>query len=124
MARALGIDDSVTVCDCCGKSGLKSTVTMELDDGEIVHYGSTCAARNTGKAPKVINSEIRQEAERVRAAIAAAERVHPACSAYQAKLQDAYRLNIRPGREFMEFVHVEATADQAARGEIARSFGR
>ena len=49
MAQALGTDDSVTTCDCCGKSNLKLTVIIELDDGDVVHYGTTCAARNTGR---------------------------------------------------------------------------
>lgn len=122
--KALGTDDSVNACDCCGKSGLKFTVIVELDDGEIAHYGSTCATRNTGKASKVINAEIRAEQERVRAAIAAAERAHPACIAYAAKLAEAHRAGIRPGRDFMAYVNTAAEADRAARADIARSFAR
>lgn len=56
--RAIGIDDSVNSCDCCGKSNLKSTVTMMSDTGEIVHYGSVCATRNSGKDNKTIKKEI------------------------------------------------------------------
>lgn len=49
--RVLGITDEFCVCDCCGKSNLKSTVAMERCDedgngtGDIIHYGSECAAR-------------------------------------------------------------------------------
>ncbi len=60
MAKTLGIDDAVNTCDCCGKTNLKSTVIMQLDDGEIVHYGSVCAGRNTGKDRKTMTSEIKQ----------------------------------------------------------------
>lgn len=41
----LGIVDDVTTCDCCGKTRLARTVAMEKEDGEVVHYGTTCAAR-------------------------------------------------------------------------------
>src|ERR1700686_2378031 len=58
MATAHGITDAVTTCDCCGKSNLKQTVIMELTSGELVHYGSVCAARNTGKTQKQIKREI------------------------------------------------------------------
>ena len=43
MFKVLGVDDSVSVCDCCGKSNLKKTVVLENDGGEILHYGSDCA---------------------------------------------------------------------------------
>lgn len=68
MARALGIDDSISTCDCCGKTGLKFTVAMQLDSGDVVHYGSTCAGRNTGKSSPQIRAEITAEYARKRAA--------------------------------------------------------
>lgn len=45
VVRFLGTDDSVNVCDCCGKTELKYTVAIELEAGEVVHYGRICAAR-------------------------------------------------------------------------------
>lgn len=39
-----GITDSVTTCDCCGKTNLKRTVAIETESGEILHYGTSCAA--------------------------------------------------------------------------------
>ena len=39
-----GITDSVTTCDCCGRTHLKRTVAIETEDGEILHYGTSCAA--------------------------------------------------------------------------------
>ena len=56
--KALYIDDTVDTCDCCGKTDLKKTVAMQLDDGGIVHYGSVCAGRNSGKTASMIKREI------------------------------------------------------------------
>jgi hypothetical protein len=44
MMRILGINDDVTTCECCGKSGLKCTIVLTNDEGEV-HYGRDCAAR-------------------------------------------------------------------------------
>jgi hypothetical protein len=52
--KALYLDDSVTTCECCGRTELKATVAMELSDGGILHYGRTCAARNSGKTGQQI----------------------------------------------------------------------
>jgi hypothetical protein len=42
----LGTTDDHTTCDCCGKSELKSTVAIRnLETGEDVFFGVTCAAR-------------------------------------------------------------------------------
>jgi hypothetical protein len=57
MAKQLGTDDSVNTCDCCGKTGLKFTFAVELDSGEVVHYGSTCVTRHTGRTRAQIESE-------------------------------------------------------------------
>jgi hypothetical protein len=46
---AICLDDSVTTCECCGRTNLKATVLMQSDLGELVHFGRTCAARNSGK---------------------------------------------------------------------------
>lgn len=59
--QALYIDDSVTTCDCCGRTNLQATVAMQLDCGGILHYGRTCAARNSGKSQKQIRQEIHME---------------------------------------------------------------
>lgn len=58
---ALCLDDSVTTCDCCGRTDLKATVLMQSDLGELVHFGQVCAARNSGKTRKQITTEIRAE---------------------------------------------------------------
>lgn len=59
--KALFLDDSVTTCDCCGRTGLKATVAMQLDCGGILHYGRTCAARNSGKTSQQVAKELRAE---------------------------------------------------------------
>jgi hypothetical protein len=61
--KALYLDDSITTCDCCGRSELKATVAMQLDCGGILHYGRTCAARNSGKTGQQVTKEIRAERE-------------------------------------------------------------
>lgn len=62
--KALYLDDSVTTCDCCGRTGLKATVAMLKDCGGIVHYGRTCASRNSGKDSKQIRKEMHEEEAR------------------------------------------------------------
>lgn len=121
MARALGTDDSITTCDCCGKANLKFTVAMELDDGEVVHYGSTCAGRNTGKTRPQINAEIATEYARKRAAALAELKASPEYLALYAKL--AQRPRTLLGRAAAEFVRVESDAELSKRREIAAKFG-
>ena len=49
--RYIGITDESTTCDNCGKVELKATVVIMpldeggADEGDVVYYGSTCAAR-------------------------------------------------------------------------------
>ncbi len=65
----LGTSDEITTCECCGKAGLKLTVALDVD-GEVVHYGTTCAARATGLPVREIKAgaksadEAREEASR------------------------------------------------------------
>jgi hypothetical protein len=73
IMRCLGTDDSVNVCDCCGRKDLKATVAFELEDGEVTHFGVVCAARAMGRDAKSIRVEIRnvdraREEEQARAA--------------------------------------------------------
>lgn len=56
--KALYITDEVDTCECCGRTGLKATVAMQLSDGGILYYGRTCAARNSGKDQRQIKKEI------------------------------------------------------------------
>lgn len=47
MKRILGLCDSVTTCECCGRTNLKSTVVIGDEFGESF-YGSVCASRYLG----------------------------------------------------------------------------
>jgi hypothetical protein len=126
QATALGTDDSVTTCDCCGKSNLKFTVAIQLADGEVVHYGSVCARRNTGKDQRTITSEIKAHEADQRAAAQAAYRAHPAYLAERARFAERDRLPFgdarRMGMAAAEFVREWVAAAHAARNEIAVRF--
>lgn len=124
MARALGTDDSITTCDCCGKSNLKFTVTIELDDGEHVHYGQVCARRNTGKDQRTITSEIKA-AEQARIAAARAEYLASAeHAAERARFAERDQLARTTGQRMvgpvaMEFIREVADAAMAVRKAVA-----
>lgn len=47
MKKIIGFTDSVTTCECCGKTDLKGTFCLEIDDIEL-YYGSTCAFKSHG----------------------------------------------------------------------------
>lgn len=128
MAKALGITDERTTCDCCGKSNLKCTVAMELDSGEIVYYGRVCASRNTGKTTKQINSEVRAEQARKEAAATAEYRASAEYIAERARFaeRDEYaRINgVRMvGNIACEFVHEACEAASRVRRQIAAHYG-
>jgi hypothetical protein len=60
-ARYLGTTDDVTTCECCGRTGLKGTVAIILNDApDPVYYGVTCAAHALNTTAK----EVRYEAKR------------------------------------------------------------
>lgn len=121
MSKALGIDDSVNACECCGRQNLKFTVVMELDDGSIAHYGQVCAARNSGKSQSAISREIKTEAERIRQEAAHAYQSHPARLAYEARLAERPRHLL--GKPAMEFVKEASAAACLARASVAQAFG-
>jgi spore coat polysaccharide biosynthesis predicted glycosyltransferase SpsG len=122
MFKALGTTDVVTTCDCCGKSNLAKTVIVDCD-GEILHYGTTCASRNTGKAPKIINAEIRaHEAAQVIAA-QNAFRQSPEYLANRARFALRAKSNIAIGNASAEFVRETSDAADQAAEIIAQQFG-
>ncbi len=56
--RFLGTSDDVTTCDCCGRTGLKSTVALCIDDSDdVLYYGVVCAARALKTTAKVVRAE-------------------------------------------------------------------
>jgi hypothetical protein len=90
--KALYLDDSVTTCECCGRTELKATVAMELSDGGILHYGRTCAARNSGKTGQQITKEMRRERDMD----------HGRCGNH---LMDLRRSGVKITREVVREVH-------------------
>lgn len=63
IIKALGTDDSVNVCDCCGRNNLKATVAFETEDGDVVNYGVVCAARALGTDAKTVRADARKADE-------------------------------------------------------------
>ena len=51
MVIFVGVCEDNTICDCCGKDNLKKTVALGFE-GEIRHYGTTCAGRALGAKTK------------------------------------------------------------------------
>lgn len=47
MKKIIGYTDSITECECCGKTELKGTFCVEIDGIEL-YYGSTCAFKEHG----------------------------------------------------------------------------
>lgn len=81
--RYLGTTDEVTTCDCCGKSGLKQTVALYFGEGDVLHYGVTCAARSL----QTTAAEVRASARR-----ADEEAYRAKCAAEDAKRQAAFKI--------------------------------
>ena len=80
IIRCLGTDDSVNVCDCCGRVDLKATVAFEVEGGEVLYFGVVCAARATARnaaeirrMAKLADDAAAAEAKAKRDAEAAAE---------------------------------------------------
>lgn len=121
--KTLAIVDDVNSCDCCGKTGLKSTVKMERDDGEILHFGSTCATRHSGRDSKAIRHEAAAAAA---ARLDAATREYKATPAYlarEARFAEAHRQGITPGRAFADFVREASAAAREVSAAIAAKHG-
>lgn len=111
--QAIKTDDSVTTCDCCGRTGLKFTVLMTNG----AHYGSICATKHAGKSSKELAAEMKaSEIARVEAA-QSEYRAHPAYAALVAKM--AQRPRTLLGKPAADFIRAESDAELAARRAIA-----
>lgn len=120
--KTLAIVDDVHTCDCCGKSNLKLTVAMERDDGDILHFGSVCATRHSGREAKVIRKEAATELQMRKAAATREVRVHPTFDAYQEKLNEARSLGLC-GVAFLNFCETARNAQEAAQQAICDAAG-
>jgi hypothetical protein len=117
MAKQLGTDDSVNTCDCCGKTGLKFTFAVELDSGEVVHYGSTCVTRHTGRTRAQIESEGAQREAVERGAKERIFRATPEAHIYDRRMSEAHALQLI-GKAFKEFCTAAREAADRKRAEI------
>jgi hypothetical protein len=89
---AICLDDSVTTCDCCGRTNLKATVLMRSGLDELVHFGRTCAARNSGKTSQQITAEVRH----------ARDMAHGSCGN---RLTELRRQGVKTTRDVVREVH-------------------
>jgi alkylated DNA nucleotide flippase Atl1 len=126
MSVAIGTDDSVTTCDCCGRTGLKFTVVIQLDQGEVAHYGQVCAIRNTGKDRRTLGNEVNAYRQSQLSTARREYRSHPAYRAEVARLaeRDALPWNDprRTGAKAADFVRSARQAADKASAEIAARF--
>lgn len=118
----LGTDDSINTCDCCGKSGLKHTVIVSVD-GEVMHYGSTCATRHTGKTASQITRDIQAADVAKVTAARAAYAATPEALHYEATVARANVFKIKPGREFMQYCAIAHGEAMAVARSIAAARG-
>lgn len=71
--KFLGTSDEVSTCDCCGKTGLKSTVALSIDDADQVYFGVVCAARALKMPAKDVRANTRTADDAKHAARMAAD---------------------------------------------------
>lgn len=121
MFKILGTDDSVNSCDCCGKSGLKHTVVVEIN-GEEFHYGSTCATKHTGMKSSQIKSAIESRIEEIKKSASMEFSSSIENITHQAKLNELTKSGVRPGKEFMKLQEESATIANSKKKEIAAKF--
>ncbi len=115
---ALFLDDSIHTCDCCGRSELKHTMAMKLEDGSLVHYGTTCAARNSGKDQRQLKKEMVADRAAREGRAFNELRQHPARKAWQQRRVELAPLSLSPS-EWARAIAREAQQLDAARAEIA-----
>lgn len=117
----LGTDDGVTTCDCCGKANLKSTVIVDVE-GEVMHYGSVCATRHTGKTSKEIRKDI-SDALQARISAARKEMNTSAEVAATTAKRDAVRVEgVSFGIAFVNACRAETEAENNLRKTIAAKY--
>ena len=122
--KALYITDEIDTCDCCGRTDLKATVAMQLSDGGILHYGRTCAARNSGKDQRQIKEEIASSMQdRIDAAYRELQET-PARKAMKNKrleLSLRYKGTLTAG-QYMRMTESEREAVEQAIQQIAKKY--
>ena len=121
MLKILGTNDAVNTCDCCGNTNLKHTVIVDVD-GEIMHYGSVCATRHTGLTSKQINKLVKEHDDGV---ILQAKTLFEKSAEYIAEqnaIRKANRDNLKPGKEFYNYVKPFEEQASIVKNQIAKQF--
>jgi hypothetical protein len=117
----LGIDDSITTCGCCGKSGLKFTILVERT-GEVFNYGRVCATKHTGLG----YTQIKQNITCAREAIKTAAKLEYTNSTeylmHCNKLRELNNSGVKSGREFYAAQMVDLARADAKKIEIAAKY--
>lgn len=77
--KILGVNDDRDFCCCCGKEGLKRVVWIEdMETGEIRHFGTTCATKNSpalfGEIKDAIRSHDKELTEKARTELRARQK--------------------------------------------------
>lgn len=122
--KILGWVDEITVCDCCGKSDLSGTYAVETAEGDVLHYGSTCAKRNTG----IKNPDAAAKAYRVEREKAATTKLRQTAEYRAKEAKVALRevefkhKRLLPGPKARAFVEPEWSAYEAVRRAISTEF--
>jgi hypothetical protein len=119
--KILGTDDSVNSCDCCGKSGLKHTVIVEVN-GEILHYGSTCATRHTGLKSGQIKKQIENIAESIKHKAKEEFESSDEYLLHRSWLAQLNRDKVPPGKEFYAAQLPSSILADAKKQEIAKKY--
>jgi hypothetical protein len=123
LFHVLGSDDSVHTCDCCGKTNLKVTFAIEMiETGEILHYGSVCVTRNTGRKHGELNKMKEARDAEKRKAAQNEWQMTPECVALKAKRREAASKDLI-GRAFKEHCLVELQKAEPVMVEIAARHG-
>lgn len=60
MLEIQGITDTVDTCGCCGKTGLKRTVVIRRENGDLDFFGTTCAAEALKLSAKDVTAQARR----------------------------------------------------------------
>lgn len=121
MFRIIGIDDSINVCDCCGKSNLKSTVVVDIN-GTLHNYGSVCATRHTGLNAQEIKKAIKRESDgRLEAALKEYDKSMQRAALYNKQSQAREKGLV--GVSFKNYCDLEIKAARLLADTLSEKFG-
>lgn len=60
--KIIGLSDTFTTCDCCGRKNLKKTIVLD-SEGAILYYGTSCASVALyGYKDSSVNTKVHKQA--------------------------------------------------------------